>query len=162
MIKKRLLLLLLLPIFSFGFSNAKSENKPVLTRNYVQIVNKSSYTAADFIEYWTNDFRSDHETKSICDKSKEQYEEMISNYNQLDNLNKSVVNETADPYEPDYTIGHMIKQLINHFYPSNQKVNDNKPKLDQSTTIIIAVVVSIFGMSAISVLYILKKDKVIE
>lgn len=162
MIKRKLLLLLLSPIFAFCFNSAKAEKSPVLTRNNAQIVYRSNYSAAEFIDFWTNDFRSDHGIKSICDKTKEEYEDMMSKYNQLDNLNKSVVNETNDPYEPEYTIGHMIKQLVNHFYPSNKKVEENKSKLDQSTTIIIAVVVSIFGMSAISVLYILKKDKVIE
>ena len=85
--------------------------------------------------------------------------EIYSKLNQNDRQ-KAVL--TEDPIQPIYTIGQYINELVKKFYNPTAANSVSKPKLDQSTTIIIAVVVSIFGMSAISVLYILKNKKVIE
>ena len=86
----------------------------------------------------------------------------MEKYSALSSADKDVVNATVDSRDNNYTIGYMIQQLVNKYYPNNQKHQQNKSKLDQKTTIIIAVVVSIFGMSAISVLYILKNNKFIQ
>ena len=87
-------------------------------------VRAESASQADFLTKFDEIFAN----KSICDATREEYDEIIGIYSNL----------------------------------SNEDRVNNKKKLDQTTTIIIASVVSIVGMSAISVLFILKNNKYIE
>ena len=100
--------------------------------------------------------------QSICDTTREEYEELIALYSAMSEEERNEVNAMYDEFETSSTIGALMKEIIRIHYQNNGSNEAPKPKLDQSTTIIIAVVVSIFGMSAISVLYILKRDKYIE
>ena len=83
-------------------------------------------------------------------------------YSSLDQSEKEYINAQADGYEEGYTIGQVIRTLVNKYYPNKEKVKEEKQKLDQSSIIVIATVVALVGATAISVLYILKNQKVIK
>ena len=100
--------------------------------------------------------------KGICDTTKEQYNELIALYSALSQDEKEEVNAIKDTYDPDYTIGEEMKEIVRLYFSPQSISEAPKPKLDQKTTIIIASVVSIVGMSAISVLFILRNNKFIE
>ena len=97
--------------------------------------------------------------KGICDTTKEQYNELIALYSALTQEEREEVNAMMDG---DYTIGEEMKEIIRLYFSPQSISEAPKPKLDQKTTIIIASVVSIVGMSAISVLFILRNNKFIE
>ena len=157
--KKILLGLFLLPLLGgLSVKNASKTSvfyseKPTISRSF------SSQSEA-FIEYWENDFREHN--PAVCDITYEAYKEMYNRYLSLSESDRAIVNSTVDTREPDYTIGQIIKTLVNRFYPNNQKMQNEKSKLDQSTIIVIATVIALVGATAISILYILKNKKVIE
>ena len=97
--------------------------------------------------------------KGICDTTKDQYNELIALYSALTQEEREEVNAMTDG---DYTIGEEMKEIIRLYFSPQSISEAPKPKLDQKTTIIIASVVSIVGMSAISVLFILRNNKFIE
>lgn len=111
-----------------------------------------------FLDEWVN-FRDEH--KEICDVSKAEFQEIYSLYINLSKQEKEYVNAQPD-VDKGYTIGQVIRSLISRLYPNNSKVKEEKQKLDQSSIIIIATVVALVGATAISVLYILKNNKVIK
>jgi len=100
--------------------------------------------------------------KGVCGTTKEQYNELIALYSALSQDEKEEVNAIKDTYDPDYTIGEEMKEIVRLYFSPQSISEAPKPKLDQKTTIIIASVVSIVGMSAISVLFILRNNKFIE
>lgn len=100
--------------------------------------------------------------KSICETTKDQYNELIALYSALTQEEKEEVNAMIDEHDPDYTIGEEMKEIVRLYFSPQSISEAPKPKLDQKTTIIIASVVSIVGMSAISVLFILRNNKFIE
>ena len=160
--KKRFLLplLLLLPLLGGGFNKSNiASNNEFLPANRQYLVQKSQQID-DFISYWETDFREHN--PEVCEIPYEAYLEMYERYIALSKEDREVVNATIDTREPDYTIGAIIKTLVNKFYPNTNSVKQEKQKLDQSTVIIIATVVALVGASAISVLYILKNNKVIK
>ena len=158
--KKLLLPLFLLPLM-LGFAG----KNPVRTDAFgaeiqYTLPDPIPSTAAEFINYWNNDFRVAN--PAVCDITKEAYEEMMSIYRKLTDADKAIVNSTKDALEDQYTIAQIIQTLVNKYYPNNQKMKEEKQKLDQSSIIIIATVVALVGATAISVLYILKNNKVIK
>lgn len=159
--KKWIKLLFFLPVVCSGLSFSEEVSGPVLSEKNMVIEVKNSSNTVAFIDYWENVFRVKY-PESICDVTREDFDLLMEQYDLLTPSEKDIVNETHDVRQPEYKIGDMIKTIVSYVYPNKQNSEDSKRKLDQSTTIIIAVVVSIFGMSAISVLYILKKDKVIK
>ena len=100
--------------------------------------------------------------RSVCDTTKEDYRTLIELYALLTDQEKSEVNATVYAKAGEYTIGDIMNEMIRIHYMKQDVSGAPKQKLDQSTTIIVAVVVSIVGMSGISVLYILKQDNYIE
>ena len=160
--KKKFLLpiLFLLPLLCGGFNKSNNtSNNEFLHANRQYLVQKS-HESDDFISYWENDFREHN--PEVCEIPYEAYHEMYERYIALSKEDREVVNSTIDTREPDYTIGAIIKTLVNKFYPNTNSTKQEKQKLDQSTVIIIATVVALVGASAISVLYILKNNKVIK
>ena len=159
---KRFLFPLLLLPFALGFIS----KNPVKTEAFdgqIQYILPDPIPddAQSFINYWNTDFREKH--PAVCDISKADYEEMYySIYSKLSDADKTIVNATPDLKEPEYTIKQIIQTLVNKYYPSNSKMRDSKPKLDQSSIIIIATIVALVGATAISILYILKNNKVIK
>ena len=100
--------------------------------------------------------------ENICYTTKDEYNELIALYSALSQDEKEEVNAIKDTYDPDYTIGEEMKEIVRLYFSPQSISEAPKPKLDQKTTIIIASVVSIVGMSAISVLFILRNNKFIE
>lgn len=157
-IKILLMLLFLAPVLSLGFLGEKSQKSGLLPRNLSQNATESEV----FIDYWKEDFRKDDngEIISICDITLASYKEMYGKYVLLSDVARSEVDVTPD-YEEGYTIKDSIKELVTH-YESDTKADNKKAKLNHSSTIIIIVVVAVFGMSVICVFFALKNGNIIQ
>ena len=119
-------------------------------------------TVQQFLEVY-NAVRNAHQGKGgICETTREEYEQIMEIYQKLSANNRENVKNMDDPIESEYKIGHMLEVLVSMYSSSRTNSGERKEKLTQSTAIIIVVVVSIVGMSAISTLFILKKDNLIE
>ena len=157
---KKLLLPLFLLACLFGLNGKNiSKNEAFSYKNPVISRVIRSSQSDDFVDYWLNDFRVNH--PAVCDITKDEFEEMYAKYLQLSKADREIVNAVED-VEVGYTVGGVIKTLVNRFYPNNKKVRNDKQKLDQSTIIIIASVVALVGATSISILFILKNNKVIK
>ena len=158
--KKLLLPLLFLPLL-LGFA-VKTPAKVDAFGGEVQYVMPDPIptTAQEFIDYWELVFRKDD--VPVCEISRTDYQEMITIYKGLSEEDKELVNIHEDSRDEGYTIKQIIQTLVNKYYPNNSKIKESKPKLDQSSIIIIATIVALVGATAISVLYILKNNKVIK
>lgn len=157
--KKLFLPLLLIPMMFGAFSKniVKTDVIDVKTPAISYAIRNNS--EHPFLDYWA-EFREAH--PAVCDISKEDYEAMYRIYSFLEKEEKEYINAQPDGFEEGYTIGQVIKTLVNKYYPNQQKVREEKQKLDQSSIIVIATVVALVGATAISVLYILKNQKVIK
>lgn len=157
--KKLFLPLLLIPMMFGAFSKniVKTDVIDVKTPAISRAIRNNS--EHPFLDYWA-EFREAH--PAVCDISKEDYEAMYRIYSSLEKEEKEYINAQPDGFEEGYTIGQVIKTLVNKYYPNQQKVREEKQKLDQSSIIVIATVVALVGATAISVLYILKNQKVIK
>ena len=160
MLKRLVMLLLLLAPLSFGsFKHESQANMPLLQEKSLH----RSVESDDFITYWKDDFRKDEAGNIIliCDISYDSYAEMYSKYVVLSKEDRKVVNSTPD-YEDGYTIEDSIKELIRiHANHASQKDTERRT-LNQSSTIIIIVVIAVFGMSTICVFFVLKNNKIIK
>ena len=159
--RKLLLSVLLLPlIFGFSSHSKNSKNVEIATKN-TEIVRVLRGEQLDsFIAYWNDDFRANN--PKVCDITYDAYLPMYERYQVLSKEDRATLNETPDTLEPEYTIGAIVKTLVGRFYPNNNKTKQEKKKLDQSAIIIIAVVVALVGATSISILFILRNQKVIE
>ncbi len=156
---RKLLVAILLPMMFVGVSLAASNNSFKYADNIVEVKATTSQAYDDFISKY-NQIRVAY-PESICNISKAECDELLTLYNALTAEEKLDLNEYK--YGDDtFSAAQAIAELKKKFYPDKEERQDKGEKISQSTAIIIVVVVSIFGMSAISVLYILKKDKVIE
>ena len=160
MLKRLFAFLLLFAPLTFGsFTSANPANMPVLHEKSL----KRSTISDEFLTYWKEDFRKDNSGNiiAICDISYSSYKEMYSKYVVLSNEDRKTVNATPD-YEEGYTIGDSIKELIRiHSNHVNTKDVERRT-LNQSSTIIIIVVIAVFGMSTICVFFVLKNNKIIQ
>lgn len=154
MIKKIALFLLLISPLCFMAPKQSHESKSF--ENTLNLMENSAESDA-FIDYWKNTFR----TKPTCDITYEEFLVMIQKYRALSSQDKAIVDATDD-VEPGYKIKDVIQTLINRFYKLDPKDAEKKDTLDKSTTIIIVVSVAVFGMSTISVFFMLKNRKVIN
>lgn len=157
--KKFLLPLFLVPMVfgAFGKNNVKTELNLVKTPSISYTIRLND--EHPFLDYWAS-FRDAH--PAVCDITKEEFKEMYIVYMGLSQDEKAYVNAQADGVEEGYTIGQVIRTLVNKYYPNHNKVKEEKQKLDQSSIIVIATVVALVGATAISILYILKNQKVIK
>ena len=158
--KTGFLALLITSVLMVGISFASNATYPGFDDKFVVVYAENSQEALDFVNNDWKPFRDAHH--DICSVTFDDYQNIMNKYKSLSEDLRKEVNEMADTYQPDFTIGAMINELVKTHYSVLPDGQSKREKLDQSTTIIIAVVVSIFGMSAISVLYILKNKKVIE
>ena len=152
-------LLLLAPLTFGGFKHETQANMPFLQEKYI----KKSVESDGFISYWKEDFRKDEAGNliAICDITYNSYKEMYAKYVLLSKTDREIVNSTPD-YEEGYTIEDSIKELIRiHANHSPQKDTERRT-LNQSSTIIIIVVIAVFGMSTICVFFVLKNNKIIK
>ena len=159
--RKLLLSILMLPLL-FGFSSCGKNVKKTHTlgknREIVHVLRGEQLDL--FITYWNEDFRVNN--PKVCDITYDAYVPMYERYQELSKEDRATLNETPDTLEPEYTIGAIVKTLVGRFYPNNSKTKQEKKKLDQSSIIIIAVVVALVGATSISILFILRNQKVIE
>lgn len=146
--------LLFIGVFTISNTLVFSQNKVV----EVRAINSQEYD--DFISEY-NKQRALHPT-SVCDIPEDACNKILELYNKLTPEEKLYLNSVKDELDDSFTIGQAINELLKKYYPSKEESDHPSDKISQSTAIIIVVVVSIVGMSAISVLYILKKDKVIQ
>ena len=156
---RKLLVAILLPILFVGASLVASNNSFKIAENVVEVKAATSQAYDDFIAKY-DQIRVDY-PESICNISKTECDELLGLYNQLSSEEKLDLNEYKFG-DDTFSAAQAITELKKKFYPDKEERDNKGEKISQSTAIIIVVVVSIFGMSAISVLYILKKDKVIE
>ena len=157
--KKILLPFLFLPLM-FGVSGKNSvKTESFVSKSHSFALRSITPEAQAFLDYWV-EFRTAHE--DVCDITQEAFSEMYFNHYLL--LNESDRQEvlTHDDVEEGYTIKQIIESLKNKYYPNNKKVKEEKQKLNQSSIIVIASVVALVGATAISVLFILKNNKVIK
>ena len=157
--KKIILPLLLLP-FALGFSGKNTvKTETFVAKSPSFAIVRTSPEAQSFLDYWV-EFRTAN--PEVCEMTREVFNEMYyQHYLQLSEEQRKEVVDSPDVDE-GYTIGNVISALVNTFYPNNAKVKEEKKKLDQSSIIVIASVVALVGATAISVLYILKNNKVIK
>lgn len=125
----------------------------------VEVAASDSSEMEDFMDEWG--FAIDTYT-NVCDIPKAEFDKILGFYRNLSTNEKESLSTRKYKESDDFTIAQAIDTLLKMYYPTKQESNENREKLTQSTAIIIVVVVSIFGMSAISVLYILKNNKLIE
>ena len=160
MLKRLILFLLMLAPLSFGgFKHETQANMPLLQEKSL----RRSIESDDFVSYWKDDFRKDEAGNiiPICDITYDSYKEMYSKYVALTKEDRQTVNSTPD-YEEGYTIEDSIKELIRiHANHVSQKDTERRT-LNQSSTIIIIVVIAVFGMSTICVFFVLKNNKIIK
>lgn len=156
---RKLLLALLLPVLFIGVSLIATNNTFSSGNNVIEVKAATSVDYDNFIDAY-DQFRIKY-PESICDISKEDCDELLELYNKLSAEEKLDLNEYKYG-EDTFSAAQAITELKKKYYPDKEERDNKGEKISQSTAIIIVVVVSIFGMSAISVLYILKKDKVIE
>ena len=160
MLKKLFAFLLLLAPLAFGsFNRVSTQNMPVLQEKSI----KRSVESDSFISYWKEEFRKDDNGQiiAICDITFNSYREMYGKYVLLSNEDRKTVNSTPD-FEEGYTIEDSIKELIRiHGNHNNTKPTERRT-LNQSSTIIIIVVIAVFGMSTICVFFVLKNNKIIQ
>ena len=156
---RKLLLALLLPVLFIGVSLIATNNTFNSGNNVIEVKAATSVDYDNFIDAY-DQFRIKY-PESICDISKEDCDELLRLYNKLSAEEKLDLNEYKYG-EDNFSAAQAITELKKKYYPDKEERDNKGEKISQSTAIIIVVVVSIFGMSAISVLYILKKDKVIE
>ena len=157
--KKIILPLLLLPMM-FGLSGKNTvKTKSFATKSASFAIVSRSSASQDFLDYWLV-FRA--ENPEVCEIDRATFNEMYyGHYLLLDEEDRKIVIAAKD-IDEDYTIGQVIQGLVNTFFPNHNKVKEEKQKLDQSSIIVIATVVALVGATAISVLFILKNNKVIK
>ena len=145
-------------LFGGNISHVSQNNQP-----FEQEIAKKMLNSNEFITYWMNDFRLDDEGQriAICDITYNEYTIMYSKYAELNNADRTVVDNTPD-YEEGYTIKDSILELVRIHGNMNRKQEETKQTLNQSTTIIIIVVIAVFGMSTICVFFVLKNNNVIQ
>ena len=80
---------------------------------------------------------------------------IISTFNKSGTRNLRILKHALNDFKKIY-------EMVNKYYPNHNKVKEEKQKLDQSSIIVIATVVALVGATAISILYILKNQKVIK
>ena len=156
--KKRLLILPILSICTLLFCGVFSSSNLLKEESYVCALASSSEVEAfeaTYLEVRTAQ-------PEVCNTSKEDCDKLVNAYKLLTKDEQKTINQEPDVIDPKYTKGEVMTEIIRLYSKSNKGDSSSKTKLNQSTTIIIAVVVSLFGMSAISVLYILKNNKYIE
>lgn len=157
--KKFLLPLLLLPMM-FGLSSKNTvKTKSFVTKSASFSLVSRSNASEDFLAYWLV-FRE--ENPEVCEIDEATFKDMYFNHFLLLEEEDRKIVLAAKDVDESYTIGQVIQGLVNTYYPNHNKVKEEKQKLDQSSIIVIATVVALVGATAISVLFILKNNKVIK
>ena len=112
-----------------------------------------------FINLWDDEVRPTSDS-DICSMSKEKFKTIKEKYDSLNSEDRAYVNEYID--RANQSIEDTMEYL-SKYYSDEQKNGDQvKKNLPQDMTIGIIVSVAIFGMTTISIFYILKQQKIIN
>ena len=110
-----------------------------------------------FVNYW-NDVIRPQEKTSICDMSKDTFNEVYGKYILLNAEEKKVVDNTVD--KAGAKIGASMQELVNMFYkPNGSKA---KSEWNQSGAITLIIIISVIGMTSICIFFLLKTKKLID
>ena len=111
-----------------------------------------------FINYWNDKVRPDGEV-DVCSMSIDDYILLKDKYDLLVAEDKAYVNDYIDKAEQSIedTMDYLSK-----YFEEEKQTNPSKKNLPQDMTIGIIVSVAIFGMTTISIFYILKQQKIIN
>ena len=111
-----------------------------------------------FINYWNDKVRPDGEV-DVCSMSIDDYILLKDKYDLLVAEDKAYVNDYIDKAEQSIedTMDYLSK-----YFEEEKQTNPSKKNLTQDMTIGIIVSVAIFGMTTISIFYILKQQKIIN
>lgn len=110
-----------------------------------------------FINYWIRNIRVEENT-SICDMSKEQFNELYSLYKNLKTSDKKIVDQYVDI--AGEKIGDSMKELIDMFVKKNP--SRSKDEFSQGNAIGVIIVIALIGMTSICIFYLLKTKDVIS
>ena len=144
-----------------GGSSRKTE--PALTIENPMQISLVLSESEEFLQYYKEEFRKDNSGKiiNICDITYASFREMYAKYIALNDEDRKVVDSTLD-YEEGYTIKNSIDTLLDRFSEAQKSSSNSKRTLDQSSSIIVIVVIAVFGMSTICVFFVLKNGNIIQ
>ena len=158
MMKKIILLFLSFITLAFSscpFSNTPSNNQhPKLEITYR--INENSAELKDFLTYWNDNFAYLDDICSFNDNSL--YTVLKAKFANLNTEEKQYVREYV--YNEKDTIGEALEVLDNKF--SSKKQTQTTKELDQTTTLVIVVVIACIGMTSICAFYIFKEKNIIS
>jgi len=154
--KKLILPFLLFSTFVIGglTLNNKSTTFNSVYAEETVLAESSNITVDEFIALW-KEFRKDY--PNICDLPKEIFEPIFAAYETLSESDKKIVDATPDV--DGYTIGDSMKTLINKY---RNIETHSTVVLNKGNTLIIVIVLAVFGMSAICGFFLLKNKNIIE
>ena len=112
-----------------------------------------------FINLWDDEIRPNSDS-DICSMSKERFKTLKEKYDGLTATDRAIVNEYID--KAGQSIEDTMEYLSKYYSDDEEKTNQVKRNLPQDMTIGIIVSVAIFGMTTISIFYILKQQKIIN
>ena len=155
-----------------GYTNALFSNEHLLQINFtgskdewdalnLNVTKDVFYYENDegFINYWNDIIRPDNNT-DVCSMSKDDYIVLKEKYNDLIAEDKAYVDDYVD--KANQSIADTMNYLSKYFTEEEKTNNQTKKNLPQDMTIGIIVSVAIFGMTTISIFYILKQQKIIN
>ena len=146
------------------FLGGSSRNaEPVLTIENPMQISLVLSESEEFLQYYKEEFRKDNSGKiiNICDITYASFREMYAKYIALNDEDRKVVDSNLD-YEEGYTIKNSIDTLLDRFSEAQKSSSNSKRTLDQSSSIIVIVVIAVFGMSTICVFFVLKNGNIIQ
>lgn len=112
-----------------------------------------------FINLWNDEVRPNVDS-DICSMSKERFKSIKEKYDSLNSEDRAYVNEYID--RANQSIEDTMEYLSKYYSDEQQNSNQVKKNLPQDMTIGFIVSVAIFGMTTISIFYILKQQKIIN
>ena len=112
-----------------------------------------------FINYWDDVVRPTSES-DICSMSKDEYLLLKEKYDNLNSEDKTYVNAYID--KANQSVEDTMDYLSKYYSDENDNKGNARRNLPQEMTIGIIVSVAIFGMTTISIFYILKQQKIIN
>ncbi len=128
-----------------------------LNVTFTGTVNEYAYDEG-FINYWNTNIRPSIDS-NICDMSKAEYTTLRAMYDALESDDLITVNNYED------IAGEKIQDSMSYlkdYFSESASSSSSGTNMSQDKTIGIIVVIAVFGMTAISIFYLLKKNGVID
>ena len=111
-----------------------------------------------FINYWNTNIRPTAET-DICSITKDTYQELKAMYQALSAYDLANVNNYTD--KSGNKINKTMSFLASYFNPAPEQ-QERGSELSKDTTLGLIVSIAIFGMTTISIFYLLKRKNIIK